>query len=409
MNKLMSYRLTLKALENDLSNAAPSLVTTLASRLITSAQQFDLNKTAYLGVNAKIANVIRNASSPQNYTDDKILGAPWADNETAPLDKGEVWHKGRRATNTGLKYAFDAAGLPINPYMNTGLQGRGVLGQFGPNHAVDNGILRLKADENGAMELYALGILRKYDNDAPAFSGGFAKYKRAANGAYIFDRDAVIETQVEELFEEMISGSITLQSPYSEQLKPAIQAEYDLRMQGRNGLALTTDQKSEIDAQIETGLKMQQVADLDPDFLKRLHDVVAKGHECYAGPIMNDNRNTNNAWIETRLSWFLISDQQWNAIKGPQPLFPYAFSAGDDASGVVEHKITPRLIEDAYASHGALFAFMAASYVLNMQDTAQKIEPSVLTQLEAVAAYLEQSVAAQPKNTQPPKLNSPSN
>ena len=219
----------------------------------------------------------------------------------------------------------------------------------------------------------------------------------------------MIDTQVEELFEEMISGSIPLQAPYSAQLHPAIQAEYDLRMQGRNGLALTPDQKEEIAAQVETGLKMQQVEDLDPDFLKRLHALVAKGHECYAGPILNDNRNTNNAWIETRLNWFLISDEQWDEIKGAQPVFPYAFSAGDDASGVVEHKITPSLIEDAYASHGALFAFMAASYLLNKQETAQKIEPSVITQLEAVANHLEQSIAVQPKNTQPPKLKSPIN
>jgi hypothetical protein len=280
MNKLMSYELALKSLGIDLKAAAPSAVTSLAARLIASAQQFDLNKAATLGMNAKILHVTRNAASPQDYTDKKIIGATWADKENVPLKQGEAWNKDRRATNTGLKYAFDAAGSPINPYMNTGLIGRGVLGQFGPNHAVDNGILRLKADENGAVELYALGILRKYDNDAPAFSGGFAKYRQAASGAYIFDRDAVVETQVEELFEEMISGSITLQSPYSEQLKPAIQAEYDLRMQRRNGLPLTTDQKSEIDAQIDTGLKMQQVTDLDPDFLKRLHDVVAKGHEC---------------------------------------------------------------------------------------------------------------------------------
>lgn len=393
----MNYPDAIKTLENDLAGAPKTAATALAERLVKGAKIDDLAKTHQLPVNFRMDHIARNSSAPVDYTHDSILGAPYADDETQPLEAGEKWHHGRRYSNTGLKYAFDKVGRPLNPYMNTGLAGRGVLGQFGPNHAVDNGILLIKEDSQGAKKLYAIGILRKFDNDAPALSGGFAKYRRDAKGAYIFDRDAVVETQVEELFEEMISGSIPLNAENQQKLSQAIQDEYDRRMQGRNGLELSDQLKEEIAAQVETGLKMQQVENDDPNFLKRLHDVVAKGHECFAGPVLNDNRNTNNAWIETQLSWFVMDDDKWAYIKGTNPVYDYQFSAGDDASGVVEHEISPTLIKDAFASHGALFSFMCASYLLKTQDNGDHLDASIIKQLENVADYLTNQVKA-PKN-----------
>ncbi len=385
----MQYNKLIKALNADLKQAPATPLTALARRLIHGAVNFDLNKTQNLDVNFRIQNIQRDYNTPPVYTHESILGAPYADHATQPLEAGEAWHKGRRASNTGLKYAFNASGQPINPFMNTGLNGRGVLGQFGPNHAVDNGILRIKTNADGKNTLHAIGILRKFDNDAPALSGGFAKYSRNAKGAYIFDRAAMIETQCEELFEEMISGSIDLISPYKERLAQAIQDEYDVRMAGRNGLALSAQQQHEIAEQVETALKMEQVNALDPSFMTRLHDVVSKGHECFAGPMLNDNRSTNNAWIETRLSWFMISDDTWSFIKGPNPKFPYAFSAGDDASGVVEHELTPALIKTAFASHGALFTFLGASYLLKMQSDGAVIDGDIIAQMNDIADYLD--------------------
>ena len=159
-------------------------------------------------------------------------------------------------------------------------------------------------------------------------------------------------------------------------------------MKGRNGQPLSHHQKDEIAEQVETALKLDQVNALDPDFMIRLREVVAKGHSCFAGPMLNDNRNTNNAWIETRLSWFMMDDATWAYVKGPSPVFPYAFSAGDDASGVVEHEITPQLIKDAFASHGALFTFLAASYLLKTQQDGQQVGTDIITQLSEVADYL---------------------
>tara|TARA_Y100000296_G_scaffold87245_1_gene131238 strand:- start:260983 stop:262185 length:1203 start_codon:yes stop_codon:yes gene_type:complete len=384
----MDYSLLIKTLLSEAKAAPKNVITTLAERLIIGGQSFDLAKTQTLDMNFRITKIQRNYNQPPNYTHESVLGAPYADDEKQPLAKGEKWNHGRRASNTGLKYTFNASGHPVNPFMNTGLDGRGVLGQFGPNHAVDNGILRIKENADGKTTLHAFGILRKFDNDAPALSGGFAKYSCSATGAYIFDRDAMIDTQSEELFEEMISGSIALVSPYKERLKSAIQDEYDTRMKGRNGQPLSHHQKDEIAEQVETALKLDQVNALDPDFMIRLREVVAKGHSCFAGPMLNDNRNTNNAWIETRLSWFMMDDATWAYVKGPSPVFPYAFSAGDDASGVVEHEITPQLIKDAFASHGALFTFLAASYLLKTQQDGQQVGTDIITQLSEVADYL---------------------
>jgi|TARA_R110002126_G_scaffold3263_1_gene18451 hypothetical protein len=385
----MTYPNAIQTLESDLKNAPQSPITDLAARLITAAKQFDLDKTAQLAVNFRMDSIQRSPANPPDYTHESILGAPYADDEQTPLAGGEAWHQGRRASNTGLKYSFNNAGRPINPFMNTGLNGRGVLGQFGPNHAVDNGIIRIKTDENGDDALHVIGILRKFDNDAPALCGGFAKYARGANGEYIFDKDAVIETQLEELFEEMISGSIALNTKYAGQLPQAIQDEYDRRMQGRNGLALSDHHKAEIAEQIKTGLKMAQVEENDPEFLKRLHGVIAGGHECFAGPILNDNRNTNNAWIETKLTWFTMDDATWRNIVGLSPKYNYAFSAGDDASGVIEHHFSPTLIKDAFASHGALFSFIGASYLLKAQETGTAIAPSILKQCSEIVRFLD--------------------
>ncbi len=387
--KNMKYPDAIQTLERALKNAPQSTITALAARLIAGAKQFDLHKTAQLAVNFRMDSIQRNQANPPDYTHESILGAPYADDEQTPLGAGEVWHHGRRASNTGLKYAFNSAGLPINPFMNTGLNGRGVLGQFGPNHAVDNGIIRIKKDENGDDALHVIGILRKFDNDAPALCGGFAKYARGANGEYIFDKAAVIETQLEELFEEMISGSITLDAKHAAKLPKAVQNEYDRRMLRRNGLVLSDHHKAEIAEQIKTGLKMAQVEENDPNFLKRLHDVIAAGHECFAGPILNDNRNTNNAWIETKLTWFTMDDATWQNIVGATPKYNYAFSAGDDASGVVEHHLSPTLIKDAFASHGALFSFIAASYLLDAQAKGKSLPPSIMQQCLDVANFLE--------------------
>lgn len=41
--------------------------------------------------------------------------------------------------------------LPRNPFGRTGIIGRGLLGRWGPNHAVDPIVTRWKREENGRI------------------------------------------------------------------------------------------------------------------------------------------------------------------------------------------------------------------------------------------------------------------
>ena len=127
----------------------------------------------------------------------------------------------------------------------------------------------------------------------------------------------------------------------------------------------------------------------DPQFLERLRETIAEGHECFAGPVLNDNRNTNTSWIETRLSWFMMNEETWAYIKGDNPAFDYEFSAGDDASDVVYHRLDSNLIENAFASHGPMFAFMAASFVLDAQKKNLEIDPAIMEQIKDIADFLD--------------------
>lgn len=357
-------------------------VLALAADLIDAAQRFDRALTQKLGVNFRFKNAVRDAANPAEIRHESVIGKDWADDPAHPLQKGEDWNKGRRATLTGAQYTLDAKGWPVSPYLNAGLAGQGVLGQFGPNHAVDNGILQARKDG-----LYALGIVRRYDDNAPAFAGGFAKYKKDAGGAYILDKDAIVTSKAEEFFEEMVSGSVILLPEYAAQVAPTL-AKTLADLELVRGKPVGPDEKTEIAAQVETELKLEQVEALDPGFMHRLKDVLAKGRECFAGPLLNDNRTTNNAWIETQLSWIELDDAAWEHIKGPSPRFDYDLCAGDDAAGVVWHRIDGDLMEKAFASHGPMFAFMAASYLVSRVQSGADVAEGVLKQTKQTLAAL---------------------
>lgn len=358
-------------------------VLALAADLIAAAQRFDVALTQKLGVNFRFRSAVRDAAAPVEIRHESVIGKDWADDPAHPLQKGEAWNAGRRATLTGAQYALDAKGWPLSPYLNAGLTGQGVLGQFGPNHAVDNGILQARADG-----LYALGIIRKYDDNAPAFAGGFAKYKKDAQGGYILDADAIVTSKAEEFFEEMVSGSIDLLPEYEARLAPMLDKTM-ADLAAARGKPVGAVEWAEITAQVETELKLEQVEHLDPGFMRRLKDVLSKGRECFAGPLLNDNRTTNNAWIETQLSWIELDTATWDYIKGPAPRFAYDLCAGDDAAGVVWHRIDGDLMEKAFASHGPMFAFMAASYLVARVESGVKVPDGVLSQTRQTLAALD--------------------
>jgi hypothetical protein len=133
---------------------------------------------------------------------------------------------------------------------------------------------------------------------------------------------------------------------------------------------------------------MEQVRALDPDFMTRLEQHLRQGHECFAGPVLAGSRNTNNAWIESRLAWTVLDDEVWAKIRGSSPRFDYQLSGGDDAKGVHHYRYDQDLIMNAVASHGPMMAFIAASFLLKEQAEGRAVAPSILAQLESVADFL---------------------
>ena len=386
------YPPSLQALEKDILKAQETYpattLTKLATQLVDGAKRLSLKKTKNLKTHARYNGIKRDESLTPEFTENALAHAPWADNAQTPLEEGESWNEGRRATNTGIKYELDNKDRPVNPYMNTGLTGRGSLGRFGPNHAVDSGILIMKKDEQDRETLYALGILRKYDNNEPAVAGGFVEFQKTEDDTYKYDRDLVTETQARELFEEMISGSIKLQPALSHIADVHVREAIEKATQSGTRTVPEEEQKK-IQAQIETEFKLKQITIHDRTFLQRLKDTMADGRECFAGPGLNDSRNTNNAWIETRLSWFLMDEKTWAYIRGENPPFPYEFSAGDDASAVVEHRLDDKLLHTAFGGHSALFGYMTASYLLDSQEKNRDVPESILEQVKTMCQYYD--------------------
>ncbi len=359
-------------------------VTVLAQQLMEGAVRYDLDKAMNLSIHWRYKNIVRDAAQPPEFEHPEIAGMDWADAPVNPLAAAqESWNAGRRATATGQPYDQDAQGRPVNPYMNTGINGRGLLGQFGPNHAVDSGLpILIKRDtQTGQKTLFMLGITRKFDQNAPALAGGFAKYP--AGGSYIMDQAAIVQTQTEEFFEEMISGSVILLPEFADLIDVRFNTMI-AGIEGARGSTIDTDHRDEIHEQVTTALKMEQVQKYDPDFLQRLKNHIAKGHECFAGPVLCDPRSTNNAWIESHLTWSSFDEQDWESIKGDDK-FGYRLDGGDDASSVVYHKFGAAIVRNAYASHGVMMTFMAASYLLKTQDENQTIDSAILSQCREVA------------------------
>ncbi|WKX95110.1 hypothetical protein Q1695_011960 [Nippostrongylus brasiliensis] len=104
---------------------------------------------------------------PPDYTDPKVLKQSWADPE--PQSGNFKWNavdgKINRVSYEG-NYSFDDDLRPINPIGRTGLRGRGVLGRWGPNHAADPLVTRLK---DGRLQFVAI---KRSDTGEWAIPGG---------------------------------------------------------------------------------------------------------------------------------------------------------------------------------------------------------------------------------------------
>ena len=54
----------------------------------------------------------------------------------------------------GDALTFDILGRPINPRGRTGMQGRGLLGKWGPNHAADPIVTRFDPNNAGMLQVW---------------------------------------------------------------------------------------------------------------------------------------------------------------------------------------------------------------------------------------------------------------
>jgi hypothetical protein len=368
-----------------LQKAPASALTALAGRIIAAAGAYDLSRVEKVDAAAFFAKegVKPNVTAPPYvFTAD---GRPGADSTARPLDAGEQWNAAgtRRGTLCGVYYRTDREGFPVNPYTKIGIRGPGKLWHFGPNIAVDNGILLFRPDEKGVMTAYVRGIIRG-DNNKPAMAGGFAKTVQDVTGAHSFDAAADRLTRCEEFFEEMVSGSVTLLPAYAQRL--------DKTLKGHEA------------GEQEVALKMEQVKTLDPGFWQRLEEIVGKARICYQGPVICGSRNTDTSWIETSVGWYVLDEAAWNHIKGADANnFGYEISAGDDAAGIICQKLDGKLLNDATDSHGALMAYMAASWLLDAQERNVAPDPAILRQFEELAAHMEKEAAPAPSPNLPPR------
>lgn len=73
--------------------------------------------------------------TPCEFTHDVVNGAAWADHDFAEEMVEDL--KRHRLTYEGPIEFDKASGRPLNPRGRTGLTGRGSLGRWGPNHAID--------------------------------------------------------------------------------------------------------------------------------------------------------------------------------------------------------------------------------------------------------------------------------
>ena len=102
---------------------------------------------------------------PTFFEDPKMVAASWADPQDVSALRTELQS---RISFEGAITFDSSSGAPMNPRGRTGINGRGTLGKWGPNHAADPIVTRLNP-ESGQLQVVAI---QRKDTGAWALPGG---------------------------------------------------------------------------------------------------------------------------------------------------------------------------------------------------------------------------------------------
>jgi len=229
---------------------------------------------------------------PIKFTAPFVLTAVWADLSFDNKDFKPTWNsldgKIDRQSHEG-NYSLDEQGRPLNPHGRTGLQGRGILGRWGPNHAADPVVTRWQRDEKGDKVVNAL-------SGNPVLE--FVCIERGDGGGWAIPGGMVDPGE---------KVSTTLKREFMEEAMDSTQA--------------SSEENAENSALVETFFS-------------------GGGTQVYKGYV-DDPRNTDNSWMETVVMNF--HDDSGLSVGNLK------LKAGDDARNLKWMAIESNLT--LYASH----------------------------------------------------------
>ena len=236
--------------------------------------------------------------SPQYFESDAVRNAPaWADpldptkireqlmnervtcaNELAPMHPGETI---KPKPLHGIQ--FDSGGRPINPRGRTGLSGRGMLGKWGPNYAVDIIVTRfepVKEAPDGTMPEARLQMVavQRLDTLEWAIPGGFISAHAETLGP------EKLCAEMKECYVRKAAGKIdpTTASRSLEEETPGGPAH-------------------PLHAEVNRKDVLDQV-------FRSKYTTIFSGY-------VDDPRNTDNAWVETTVLHFRCTGRQGTALQ----------------------------------------------------------------------------------------------
>ncbi|XP_050680065.1 ADP-ribose pyrophosphatase, mitochondrial isoform X2 [Leptidea sinapis] len=222
------------------------LVLMIRIRLSTMTSHYKCRSGVYPRSSVKRLNVSDDRVSwdsefkdynPPYYTSDSVKGKSWADPEIDTPNFSPKWNQIERDVNrkSHMGHYNIVNGYPLNPTGRTGLQGRGVLGRWGPNHAADPIVTRWKDVSRDILQFIAI---KRGDTGEWALPGGMVN-----------PGEKVLTAAIREFQEE----------------------------------AMNSFEASEADKE---------------NWKEKFKDFFSKGIEIYRGYV-DDPRNTDNAWMET--------------------------------------------------------------------------------------------------------------